>query len=426
MNSIGNHTVVSENSTLLVLRHSNNSVGIVKNVNEQGNLIDIQPDKSGIDTTLSVDSSAVSFLDFYTNFYYQLKNPADYSFFKVKEYEARETAIGLQKYLESSSDSEKRDLNEYAVSIKRVEAIRNQTKAGKDCFRVNNSFHQKSSEINSFQYRFQMEDVPWERLAEIGLDRDKLERLGVLDSLLKGYKTDKVIALSLKNGKSAVKTDARLQLRLNNDGEVVVCIHRVKDKPNFDELFFGHRLSKEDEFNLLKSGNLGRVVELLDKITGELIPSLISLDRLTNELFYLRLDFVRIPVVVCGVQLNREQQRILKDGKPLFVEGMISKNGKELSANLQFNAEMQCVEFLFEDDLKSSASNISKDKVLVEIPKLFRGKRLFGWQMKKLESGEWAYIKGLVSKGGKNYQGYISFDELSKRIVFSFKNPKRV
>jgi len=47
-------------------------------------------------------------------------------------------------------------------------------------------------------------------------------------------------------------------------------------------------------------------------------------------------------------------------------------------------------------------------------------------QMKKLEAGEWAYIKGLVSKGGKNYQGYISFDELSKRIVFSFKNPKRV
>lgn len=426
MSNIVSNTGISELSTLLVLRHSNNSVGIVQSVNEQGNLIEVQPDGSGNDTMLSIDSSAVSFLDFYTDFYYQLKEPADYSFFKVNEYEARETAIGLQKYVEASSDSEKRDLIDYAVSIERVEAIRNQAKAGKDSFKVNDNFYQKPSEINSFQYRFQMEDVPWKRLADIGLDRDKLDRLGVLDCLLKGYKTPKLIPILMKNGKSVIKADARLQLRLNNDGEVVVCIHKIQDKPNFEELFFGHRFSKEDELNLLNSENMGRVVELLDEATGELIPSLISMDKLTNELFSLRLDFVRIPVVVCGVQLDKEQQRTLKEGKLLFVDGMISRNGKEFSANLQFNAEKQCVEFLFERDLKSSESRISKDEILVEIPKMFRGKRLFGWQMKKLVVGEWAYIKGLVSKSGKNYQGYIRFDELSKRIVFSFKNPKKV
>ncbi|SIO09811.1 Protein of unknown function [Epilithonimonas zeae] len=401
-------------------------MGIVKNVNEQGNLIDIQPDGTGIDTMLSINSSAVSFLDFYTNFYYQLKDPADYSFFKVKKYQARETAIGLQKYLESSSDREKMDLIDYAVSIEKVESIRNQTNTGRDSSKIKNGLYQKPSEINSLQYRFQMEDVPWERLAEIGLDREMLERSEVLDCLLKGYKTPKLIRVSLKNGKSGVKTNARLQLRLNNDGEVVVCIHRVQDRSNFNQLFFGYRFSQEDEFNLLNSGNMGRVVELIDEVTGELIPSLISMDRLTNELFYLRLDFVRIPVVVCGVQLDRAQQRILKEGKALFVEGMISRNGKEFSANLQFNAEKQCVEFLFESDVKISESKIYKDEALVEIPKMFRGKRLFNWQMNKLEKGEWAYINGLVSKGGKNYQGYIRFDELSKRIVFSFKNPNKM
>ncbi|UQB69782.1 DUF3945 domain-containing protein [Epilithonimonas zeae] len=425
MNSIGNHTAVSEVSTLLVLRHSNNSVGIVQNVNEQGNLIEVQPDGSGIDTMLSVDSSAVSFLDFYTDFYYQLKNPADYSFFKVKEYEARETAIGLQKYLESSSDNEKSNLYDYAVSIERVEAIRNQTKAGRGSFKVDNNFYQKPSEISSFQYRFQMEDVPWDRLSEISLDRDKLECLGVLDCLLKGYKTHELIPLALKNGKSAVKADARLQLRLNNDGEVVVCIYRVQDRPNFDQLFFGHRFSQEDEINLLNSGNMGRVVELLNEATGELIPSLISMDRLTNELFFLRTDFVRIPVVVCGVQLDRAQQRILKEGKPLFVEGMISRKGKSFCATLQFNAEKQCIEFLFENDLKSANGGGVKGFEKV-IPTSFRGKPLRKWQIEKLKKGECVYIDGLESRGGKRYQGYIRLEKVSGLLEFSFKNSKKL
>jgi len=45
--------------------------------------------------------------------------------------------------------------------------------------------------------------------------------------------------------------------------------------------------------------------------------------------------------------------------------------------------------------------------------------------MDKLKAGEIAYIKGLESKKGKTYQGYISFDKTIGKIVFSFKNPKK-
>jgi hypothetical protein len=45
--------------------------------------------------------------------------------------------------------------------------------------------------------------------------------------------------------------------------------------------------------------------------------------------------------------------------------------------------------------------------------------------MEKLKAGETAYIKGLVSRKGKTYQGYMSFDKSIGSIVFSFKNPKK-
>ena len=110
MKDSGSYTAHSEVSTLLVLRHSNNSVGIVQSVNQFGNLIDVKPYEEKADMMIRIDSSAGSFLDFYADFYNQLKNPAEYSFFKVREYEAQETARGLQEYIDCSSDVETQDL----------------------------------------------------------------------------------------------------------------------------------------------------------------------------------------------------------------------------------------------------------------------------------------------------------------------------
>ncbi|WP_262152781.1 DUF4099 domain-containing protein [Chryseobacterium foetidum] len=45
-----------------------------------------------------------------------------------------------------------------------------------------------------------MEDVPWESLAEIDIDREKLESMGALESLLKGYKTPMLISIPLSDG----------------------------------------------------------------------------------------------------------------------------------------------------------------------------------------------------------------------------------
>lgn len=425
MNNIGNHTAVSEVSTLLVLRHSNNSVGIVQAVNPSGNLIDVQPDHNKVDMIMRIDSSESSFTEFYSDFYHQLKDPSEYSFFKVREFEAQETARGLQEYVNDSSDVERQDLNAYEVSIEAVETARNQKYVDKNSSVLNSGLINEVPIINNrSQYRFQMEDVPWDTMTEIGLDREKLEEIGALESLLKGFKTPMLIPILFNDGETVSQIDARLQLRIDDDGELIVKVHRVCKKVDFRKKFRGHKFTKEDRVNLLNSGNIGRVADLIDTVTGEIIPSLISLDRLTNELISLRMEFVRIPDVLCGVRLDSEQKQVLCDGKALFIENMVSKKGKLFSATVQFNADRQWVEFLFENKFRSSVVsevNHSEKKV----PSHFRGVKLRMWQMDKLKAGEAAYIKGLESKKGKTYQGYMSFDKAIGRIVFSFKNSKK-
>lgn len=425
MNTISNHTALSEVSTLLVLRHRNNSVGIVQAVNPAGNLIDVKPDSNKVDTVIRVDSAEQSFTDFYSDFYHQLKDPSEYSFFKVREFEAHKTAKGLQEFINDSSDAERHDLKAYEVSIEAVDHVRNKKSAERDSSMVKNGYsHGLPMISNGSQYRYRIEDVPWEKMAESGLDRERLEEIGALDALLKGYKTPMLIPVLFNDGATVSQIDARLQLRIGDDGELMVKVHRVGKKVDFRKKFRGHKFTKEDRANLLNSGNMGRVVNLIDTVTGEITPSLISLDRLTNELISLRMEFVRIPEVLCGVRLDLEQKQVLREGKSLFVENMVSKKGKLFSATVQFNADRQWVEFLFEDKFRifgfSGVPHSERG-----VPAYFRGIKLRRWQVEKLKAGETAYIKGLVSRKGKTYQGYMSFDKSIGRIVFSFKNPKK-
>ncbi|GAA4161132.1 DUF3945 domain-containing protein [Chryseobacterium ginsenosidimutans] len=412
MNIIGYHTAISEVSTLLVFRHSNNSVGIVQGIEHNGNLIDIPPNRINIDSVMRIDSSEDSFTDFYSDFYHQLKDPSEYSFFKVREFEAHDTALDLQEYIDCLSEVERQDLKAVEVSIEAVNAIRNKKINEKESSVLKKGFSNGSVISNSSsQYRYQIEDVPWDKMAELGIDREKLEEIGVLDSLLKGYKTPMLIPIFFNNGEAVSQIDARLQLRIDDDGELIVKVHRVLKKVDFRKKFKGHKFTKEDRVNLLNSGNMGRVVDLIDAVTGEIIPSLISLDRLTNELISLRMEFARIPDFLCGVRLDLEQKQVLRDGKALFIENMLSKKGKFFSATVQFNADRQWVKFMFENKFRGVGfSEVIHSEM--EVPSHFRGIKLRRWQIEKLKAGDIAYINGLESRKGKEYQGYMSLISL--------------
>lgn len=417
MNNTINNTPISEANTLLVLHHSNNSVGMVQNVSQNGHLIDVAPDSAGVDSIIRIDSSAESFTEFYADFYNQLKNPEAYSFFKVTEFEALETALELQDYIDSSSSIDREDLKQYEVSIDTVDVLRNKKKLENGSSNGISYSKRPSIELINPRYRYQIEDVDWDAVAKIGLDREMLEKCNVLDELLKGFKSSVLVPLRCDDGGKEGTVNARLQLKLNDNGEVVLHVYRSQKMPDFRKKFLGHKFSKQDRLNLLNIGNMGRVVELINPVTGEAIPSLISRDKLTNELFSLPIDFVRIPAVVCSVVLNSEQQEVLRSGKPLFIEHMLSKSKRLFNATLQFNAEKQWLEFFFNKKLKGN----NEHSFEFVVPSTFRGMKLCRWQMDKLKAGEMTYISGLVSEKGREYQGYIWFDKEVGRIVFSFK-----
>ncbi|WP_426473856.1 hypothetical protein [Chryseobacterium balustinum] len=171
MNNLGSFKTNSAASNLLVLRHSSNSVGIVHSVAPHGNLIELEHDSNGVDIMIRIDSSAGSFMDFYADFYHQLKNPDEFSFFKVMEFEADEAARDLQEYVNSSSTIERKELKKDEVSIDTVNALRNNKNLDIDGVAQENSYKKLSSVAVNSKYRYQVEDVNWSALAEIGLSK---------------------------------------------------------------------------------------------------------------------------------------------------------------------------------------------------------------------------------------------------------------
>ncbi|WP_428979001.1 DUF3945 domain-containing protein [Flavobacterium galactosidilyticum] len=287
---------------------------------------------------------------------------------------------------------------------------------------------QKAPENN--EYRYKLEQIDWETMNNLGLGKERLEKMNLLEPLLKGFKTNELVPVSLNLGTAVTRMDARLSLQHNDEGKVVVAIHGIRKEPNLNFEFFGHKFTDEDKKNLLDAGNMGRVVDLKNPKTGETIPSIISVDRLTNELIALKIEYIKIPDEIKGVKLNDEQKQTLMDGKPLHLEGMISKKGTEFEATVQFNADKRYVEFLFDRDntnqqTQSNGQNNQQNNSH-EVPRTFRGKGLDNEQYDKFKAGQTIYINGLTDKQGKPYQGYITLNKETNKTNFSFQNPGKL
>lgn len=154
---------------------------------------------------------------------------------------------------------------------------------------------------------------------------------------------------------------------------------------------------------------MGRVVELKGR-NGEYIPSFVSIDKLTNEVVAMRAENAFIPREIKGVQLTEQEQNDLREGKKVFIEGMISNSGKEFDAHIQINAERRGVEFIFEND------------------KLFNRQSLCGVELTKqqiedLNMGKAIFVEGMECKDGEIFSSYVKLDEATGRPAYTRYNP---
>lgn len=162
--------------------------------------------------------------------------------------------------------------------------------------------------------------INWEELKNFGLSREYLQERGLLDQMLRGYKTNQVVPISMNFGSAVLRTDARLSFQQTAGGQIALGIHGIRQKPELDRPYFGHIFSEEDKKNLLETGNMGRVVELKGR-NGEYIPSFVSIDKLTNEVVAMRAENAFIPREIKGVRLTEQEQNDLREGKKVFIEG---------------------------------------------------------------------------------------------------------
>ena len=404
---------------LLVLDKEKMKIQAVKSIDKNGKMETVDPTKKNQSEFMRVDKHGDLISNFFSNFYRQLKDPTKFTFFKVPADKALEKAKEFQKQVDHPTPEGEKQMKKDEVKVEPEHKQENQN---------NMETTQKAPENN--EYRYKPEQIDWETMNNLGLGKERLEKMNLLEPLLKGFKTNELVPVSLNLGTAVTRMDARLSLQHNDEGKVVVAIHGIRKEPNLNFEFFGHKFTDEDKKNLLDAGNMGRVVDLKNPKTGETIPSIISVDRLTNELIALKIEYIKIPDEIKGVKLNDEQKQTLMDGKPLHLEGMISKKGTDFEATVQFNADKRYVEFLFDrgninQQTQSNGQNNQQNNSQ-EVPRTFRGKELDNEQYDKFKDGQTVYISGLTDKQGKPYQGYITLNKETNKTNFSFQNPDKL
>ncbi|MDL2141738.1 DUF3945 domain-containing protein [Flavobacterium tructae] len=377
---------------LLVLDKEKKKIQAVKGIDAEGNLETVDPTKKNQNQFMRVDKQGNLFSNFFSNFINQLKNPTDFSFFKVTLDQADLKAKEMQKQVDKPTPEGDKLMKEHEVKI--------------------------PEQGNG--YRFQPEQIDWETLDNLGLGRERLAKLDILEPLLKGYKTNELVPVNINLGGAIIRTDARLSLQPNKVGEIVVAIHGIRKEPNLNFEFFGHRFSQQDKKNLQETGNMGRVVNLINpNDKNQTIPSIVSIDRLTNEIVALRTEFIKIPDNIKGVVLNEEQKQTLSEGKPIYLEGMISNKGTSFNAELQYNADKRAIEYNFDRNPSVEQSQENQQGQSQEAPKTFRGKELDDEQYQKFKSGETIYVE-LKDKQDQAYKGYITFNNDTGKTNFEF------
>lgn len=406
---------------LLVLDREKMKIQAVKSIDKNGKMETVDPTKKNQSEFMRVDKHGDFVSNFLSNFWRQLKDPTQFTFFKVSADEAIEKAREFQKQVDRPTPRGKKEMKKHEVKNK-------PEKEQKQVNQKNMETTQATPETS--EYRYKLEQIDWETMNNLGLGKERLEKLKLLDPLLKGYKTNELVPVSINLGSAIVRMDARLSLQRAQDGKVVAAIHGIRKEPNLGFEFFGHSFTEDDKQNLRQTGNMGRVVNLKNFKTGEILPSIISVDRFTNELIALRTEFIKIPEEIKGIKLDEGQKQTLMEGKPLHLEGMISKKGEPFSADVQFNADKRYVEFLFDRNISNQQSRGTgpddHEGGPQEAPRIFRGKELDEDRYNRFKAGQTVYIDGLVDKKGQGYQGYITYNLETGRTDFSFKNPNRL
>ncbi len=396
---------------VLILDKMELFIQAVSDINKNGKYSTVPADKEHQNSFLKIDRYATFFENFIKNFWSQLKDPTHFGLFTIKEKEFDKPEV--KQAIEDLAAGKKTNaveefLKKYEITPKNQSINNQNSEEMAKKIQTQQPVVENDQQQNN-QYRYNESMINWDQLKNFGLSREYLQERGLLDSMLKGYKTNQLVPITMNFGSAVLRTDARLSLQQSKTGEVVLAIHGIRKQPELERPYFGYIFSDEDKKNLLETGNMGRVVELKGR-NGEYIPSFISLDKMTNEVVAMRAESLYIPNEIKGVELTDQEKNDLREGKKVYIEGMTAKSGNEFNAHIQVSAERRGIDFIFENDRIFNRTALG-------------GVELTKQQIEDLNAGKAIFVEDMQRKDGALFSSYVKLDEATGRPSYTRYNP---
>lgn len=389
---------------LLVKEPQNSEVKAVSGIDEGGALRSVPANRQHESDFLKIDRQSNALENFFSNFMRQVKEPTHFGFFKVQLEGVEQSADIINRQYAGAQDDIEGEAFSRDAQVKPQDYIREQGQSYKS---------------------YNVDSIDWKAFEELGIKREQLEKSGALEPMLNYRKSPNLMNISINLNGSNIYTQGRLSLR-EVDGRIVPVVHAIRKEPQLDRPYFGHTFTDADKDNLKRTGNMGRVVELVNSRTGEVTPSLVSIDQLTNEIVTMRADKIKIPNEIKGVALSAEQQADLRSGKALYLEGMTAKSGKPFDAYVQVNADRRGIEFRFNGERQQKSQSQSQSSSgEFRIPNKLGGVALTTENKETLKSGGTIYMEGLKNQRGESYNAYIKVNSERGKLDFYNWNPDK-
>lgn len=192
--------------------------------------------------------------------------------------------------------------------------------------------------------------VDWKEVEKLGLSGENLR--DTLKAMSYGHKSPGLVDIKTELDGKEVSVKARLSLEQQADGSIKIKTHPFQEKPDFEKPFMGVKFTPDDIANFKQTGNGGRVFDLEPVPGGEKIPSLVSIDRLTNRFESVAVADIVLSDTLKNSKLSEDQQNAIKRGEGVLVENMDKKlkegeAPEKITRIVQYNAANRNFDFRF-------------------------------------------------------------------------------
>ena len=366
---------------------------------------------------------------FFRNFFRQCKEPSRFGFYRIAADQV-ENLLGVMKELLKDPEANKEilsahkvDTSNYEKEAKQSEGQAKETASSDDASKTqantekeNVSSEQTNEKENDMEQKPEQtateqqaqtapgvkqnlisgSDVNLQELgAKYGIDFNSMNEKD-MKALLNYGKTGLVIVKPTFGGEQ-IEIQARLSFRKDDNDQLQLVPHFVRNEPKLDVAYKGYTFTPEDKKNLLQNGNLGKVVDFPDKNTGELRPHFISIDRLTNEIVDIPTNKVRIPDTIGKTPITKDDKRVLYSGIPLRKEIELA-NGRKFTPLLQVNVEQRGVEFVPGSTRQAQGQKQNGDKKQTADKQEQKAEGDAGGQKKQQDPNHWLNEDGTIRR----------------------------